>query len=104
VAVSPIIAGQAVKGPAAKMYRELGMEPSAHAVAAHYGSKRDGGLLSGFIMDLKDSSQVPALAALGMGVGTTETLMFDAPARRYLAEYVLGFVKDFLPAHEHERS
>jgi LPPG:FO 2-phospho-L-lactate transferase len=104
VAVSPIIAGQAVKGPAAKMYRELGMEPSVHAVAAHYGSKRDGGLLSGFIMDLKDSGQVPALTALGMDVGTTETLMIDASARRDLAEYVLAFVKDILPAHRYERS
>jgi LPPG:FO 2-phospho-L-lactate transferase len=104
VAVSPIIAGQAVKGPAAKMYRELGMEPSVHAVAAHYGSKRDGGLLSGFIMDLKDSGQVPALTDLGMDVGTTETLMIDASARRDLAEYVLGFVKDILPAYGHERS
>ena len=35
-AVSPIIGGQAVKGPAAKMYRELGIEPSALAVAKHY--------------------------------------------------------------------
>jgi len=36
VAVSPIIGGQTVKGPAAKMYRELGIEPSALAVAKHY--------------------------------------------------------------------
>ena len=35
-AVSPIIGGETVKGPAAKMYRELGIEPSAFAVANHY--------------------------------------------------------------------
>jgi LPPG:FO 2-phospho-L-lactate transferase len=37
VAVSPIVGGQAIKGPAAKMYAELGIEPSALAVARHYG-------------------------------------------------------------------
>jgi LPPG:FO 2-phospho-L-lactate transferase len=104
VAVSPIIAGQAVKGPAAKMYRELGMEPSVHSVAAHYGSKKEGGLLSGFIMDLKDLGQAPALTALEMDIGTTETLMVDASARRDLAEYVLRFGKDILPPHGHGKS
>ena len=41
VAVSPIIGGQAVKGPAAKMMRELGLEASAAAVARHYGALVD---------------------------------------------------------------
>ena len=49
VAVSPIIGGKTVKGPAAKMYAELGIEPSALAVAEHY---RD--LLSGFVLDNTD--------------------------------------------------
>jgi LPPG:FO 2-phospho-L-lactate transferase len=47
--VSPIIGGEAVKGPAAKMYREMGIEPSAGAVAAHYGD-----LLDGFVIDEQD--------------------------------------------------
>jgi len=47
--VSPIIDGKAIKGPAAKMYREMGIEPSAGAVAAHYG-----GLLDGFVIDDQD--------------------------------------------------
>jgi LPPG:FO 2-phospho-L-lactate transferase len=46
VAVSPIIGGEAVKGPAAKMYRELGIEPSAFAVASHYR-----GLVTDFVLD-----------------------------------------------------
>jgi len=50
VAVSPIIGGKTVKGPAAKMYAELGIEPSALAVAEHY---RD--LLSGFVLDNVDA-------------------------------------------------
>ena len=51
VAVSPIIGGETVKGPAAKMYRELGIEPSALAVAQHY---RD--LVRGFVIDKIDRS------------------------------------------------
>jgi LPPG:FO 2-phospho-L-lactate transferase len=47
--VSPIIGGEAVKGPAAKMYREMGIQPSAGAVAAHYGD-----LLDGFVIDDQD--------------------------------------------------
>ncbi len=47
--VSPIIGGEAVKGPAAKMYREMGIKPSAKAVADHYGD-----LLDGFVIDTQD--------------------------------------------------
>ena len=49
-AVSPIIGGQVVKGPAAKMYRELGIEPSALAVARHYQN-----LITGFVFDEVDA-------------------------------------------------
>ncbi len=49
VAVSPIIGGKTVKGPAAKMYAELGIEPSALAVAEHYRN-----LLTGFVLDSQD--------------------------------------------------
>src|SRR5688572_8728343 len=49
VAVSPIIGGQTIKGPAAKMYREMGIEPSALAVANHYR-----GLTTGFVFDTID--------------------------------------------------
>ena len=49
LAVSPIIGGEVVRGPAAKMYQEMGIEPSAGAVAAHYGD-----LLDGFVIDERD--------------------------------------------------
>ena len=45
VAVSPIVGGTAVKGPLAKMMRELGLEPSALGVARHYGSLVDGWII-----------------------------------------------------------
>jgi LPPG:FO 2-phospho-L-lactate transferase len=53
IAISPIIGGEAVKGPAAKMYREMGLQPSALAVAEGYGD-----LITGFILDQKDQSLI----------------------------------------------
>ena len=53
IAVSPIIAGQAVKGPTAKMMTELGMIPSSAAVAARYGD-----ILDTIILDSGDAAEV----------------------------------------------
>ncbi len=55
LAVSPIIGGGTVKGPAAKMYRELGIEPSAIAVARHYQD-----LLTDFVLDVADAHLISA--------------------------------------------
>jgi LPPG:FO 2-phospho-L-lactate transferase len=85
VAVSPIIAGQAVKGPAAKMFRELGVEPSALAVAEHYR-----GLLDGFVLDARDAQQAGAVEALGLRALVTDTLMTSDNDRRRLAAEVLA--------------
>jgi LPPG:FO 2-phospho-L-lactate transferase len=86
VAVSPIIGGQAVKGPAAKMFTELGIEPSALAVAQHYGN-----LLRGFVFDQVDKAQKPAVAGLGIMSLATDTLMKDGASRLRLAKEVLEF-------------
>lgn len=86
VAVSPIIAGAAVKGPAAKMYAELGIQPSALAVARHYA-----GLLAGFVLDQLDEHQAHSVEILGARVHLTDTLMRTPQDRRRLAEEVLKF-------------
>lgn len=91
VAVSPIIAGQAVKGPAAKMYAELGIQPSARAVADHYGSKNKGGLLSGFVLDTVDTGQAVLMQNSGIQTLVTHTLMKTQPDRLSLAQEVLSF-------------
>ena len=85
VAISPIIGGKTVKGPAAKMYAELGIQPSALAVAQHYR-----GLLNGFILDnidaeLANSIEIPTL--------TTDTLMNLLTKRAILAGDVLHFIR-----------
>lgn len=86
VAVTPIIAGRAVKGPAAKMCTEMGIEPSAVSVAQHYSS-----LLDAFVMDQVDVVQFEALNAQGMSTLATNTLMTSADDRRRLAKEVIEF-------------
>ena len=65
VAVSPIVAGEAVKGPTAKIMRELGLEVSADAVARHYGD-----LLDGMLIDARDPP-----TALDLPHARADTLM-----------------------------
>jgi len=87
VAVSPIIGGQAVKGPAAKMYRELGIEPSAYAVASHYR-----GLVTHFILDKIDSQLNESVRGLNMRTLVTNTLMTSHEDRTQLASKLLNFI------------
>ena len=73
IAVSPIIAGQAVKGPTAKMFAELGTPPSAAAAAARYG-----GLLQGYVMEEGDDATRHRAARLPRG---------DTDARRWTTRW-----------------
>ena len=91
LAVSPIIGGQAVKGPAAKMYTEFGISPSALAVAQHYEASMNGGILTGYVMDWRDEDQVEPVRALGIQALSTETWMKTMQDRLQLAEKVLAF-------------
>lgn len=88
-AVSPIIGGETVKGPAAKMYRELGIEPSALAVANHYR-----GLATGFVLDEIDAQLIESVRGLNMQVLVTNTLMNSHDNRRQLANELLNFLGD----------
>ena len=86
VAVSPIVGGAAIKGPAAKIMRELGMEPSALEVAKLYR-----GLLDGFVIDAVDEKLAPAVAALGIQPCVTQTVMYSRDEQKQLASSVLRF-------------
>jgi LPPG:FO 2-phospho-L-lactate transferase len=88
VAVSPIVGGQAIKGPAAKMFRELGWEPSALAVAQHYH-----GLVTHFVLDQLDADQESAIQSLGMKTLVTNTIMQAVEDRVRLAKEVVEFIK-----------
>jgi LPPG:FO 2-phospho-L-lactate transferase len=86
VAVSPIIGGKAIKGPAAKMYEELGVIPSALAVANHYK-----GWLNGFIFDEIDNQYLSDINATGIKGATRNTMMVSSQDRIELAKAVIGF-------------
>ncbi|MBK7219575.1 MAG: 2-phospho-L-lactate transferase [Candidatus Promineofilum sp.] len=88
VAVSPIIAGQALKGPAAKMMGEMGLEPSAAAVAAYYGH-----LIDGFVYDQQDAGMA---AEDGLALLCTDTIMSGTAGRERLAREVLGFAVELM--------
>jgi LPPG:FO 2-phospho-L-lactate transferase len=85
VAVSPIIGGRAVKGPAAKMFRELGIEPSALAVANHYR-----GLATDFVIDSVDAQLDESVRGLSMQTIVTNTMMQSHDKRRRLAQELLS--------------
>ena len=82
VAVSPIIAGKAVKGPTAKMMAELGLPVDAATVARHYGD-----ILDVYIADEEDAA---SLAALDLPVVLTRTLMPTLADREALARTVIA--------------
>ncbi len=89
VAVSPIVAGRAVKGPTAKMMRELGISPSAVAVAHHYGD-----LLDGYVLDVEDEAGADALRRDGLAIRVAQTVMNSVDDRENLARVVLDFADE----------
>lgn len=91
VGVSPIIGGRALKGPAARMYRQLGIEASAASVARHYRA-----FLDGFVMDHADIELESVVQDLGMQVCITQTVMQNIEDRTILAEQVLAFALQIL--------
>jgi LPPG:FO 2-phospho-L-lactate transferase len=89
IAVSPIVGGEAVKGPAAKMMRELGVDAGASGVARHYGS-----LVDAWVIDQSDAEAEREIAALGKRVRVTDTLMTDALKSAALATAVLELASE----------
>ncbi len=83
VAVSPLIGGQAVKGPTTKIMRELGVPQTQVSIARHYD-----GLVDGIMIDQTD--QVEA-ASLPLATRATRTLMTSLEDRERLAREVLAF-------------
>ena len=86
IAVSPIVGGLAIKGPAAKMMKELGVPPTPIAVAKHYGS-----LLSGFVLDQTDHEQAKDIPIPSI---VTQTIMLTLLDRIALAEQCVRFLEE----------
>ena len=88
VGVSPIVGGKAIKGPAAKMMQELGLEPSPAGVARRFQD-----LLTAFVIDHTDEAYQDTLTEMGLRTLVTATLMQTSADKVRLADEVLNFVR-----------
>jgi LPPG:FO 2-phospho-L-lactate transferase len=84
VAISPIVGGAPVKGPADRLLRGLGIEVSARGVAELYRE-----VVQAFVLDLRDAGLEPEVRALGLRTCVTDTIMRDDAQAIRLAEAAL---------------
>ena len=89
VAVSPIVGGAALRGPADAMLRSLTGETGAAGVARHY-ARAYPGLIDTFVLDTSDAPSAPGVEAAGMRALTTGTVLADDDDRQRLAAELLG--------------
>jgi LPPG:FO 2-phospho-L-lactate transferase len=97
VAVSPLVGGRALKGPAAKMMSELGLGSDALAIARFYA-----GLVDGLIIDRADADQAASIEELGIRALVAPTVMTSFDDRVALAGMALDFASS-LPRREQPR-
>jgi LPPG:FO 2-phospho-L-lactate transferase len=97
VAVSPLVGGRAIKGPAAKMMAELGLGSDAVAIARLYA-----GLIDGLVIDQQDADQAAPIEALGIRALVAPTVMTSLADRVALAGTVLDLASS-LPRREQPR-
>jgi LPPG:FO 2-phospho-L-lactate transferase len=93
VAVSGIVGGKALKGPADRMLASLGHEPSALGVARLYA-----GIADVLVLDQQDEELAPAIRDLGLATVVTDTIMADDAGRARLAADVLAAAAAATPA------
>jgi LPPG:FO 2-phospho-L-lactate transferase len=90
VGVSPIIGGAPVRGMADRLLPAIGVEVSARAVGAHYGSRRAGGLLDAWLVDESDAPDLPELVALGLRARAVPLYLRDETTSRTLAREAIA--------------
>jgi LPPG:FO 2-phospho-L-lactate transferase len=93
VAVSPIVGGAAIKGPAAKIMQELGVAASAATVARHYA-----GLIDGIVIDEVDAGLRAEIEAEGVAACVAPTVMRNGDDRVTLAGTCLDFAAEIAQA------
>jgi LPPG:FO 2-phospho-L-lactate transferase len=89
IAISPIVAGAAIKGPADRMLKELGHQASVVGVATLYS-----GIASTLIIDTADADQIDDVEKAGMHCIATNTMMNEIEITTQLARTVLGALQD----------
>ena len=93
VGVSPIVANRPVRGMADACLAAINVDTSALAVAAHYGSRRHGGLLDGWIIDTSDEQLATAVQALDIPVTVRPAFMTDIDTSADLAGATLNLAE-----------
>ena len=88
VAISPIVHGQAIKGPTAKIMTELDIPNDAIAVARHYHE-----IIDAFIIDQQDAALAQKIEELGLSTIAAQTVMLTLADKISLAEVVMDFVR-----------
>jgi LPPG:FO 2-phospho-L-lactate transferase len=83
IAVTPIVAGKALKGPTGKIMAELGIAPDAQSIASHYDD-----LIDGFVLDTRDEQ---AIGTMSCPATVTNTVMQTLDDKVALARSCLAF-------------
>lgn len=87
IAVSPVVGGEAIKGPTVKMMQELGIPNTAGSVANYYKD-----FLHGLVLDLRDQEQAHSIESAGIATVATQTVMRTLEDRIELARHCLEFI------------
>lgn len=90
VGLSPVIGGAVLRGMADACLAAIGVETAADAVAIHYGSRADGGLLDGWLVDEADAAIAPAIEAAGIRTTATPLVLRDAAERVRIVDAALA--------------
>ncbi|MGW4808587.1 2-phospho-L-lactate transferase [Kitasatospora sp. NPDC004272] len=94
VGLSPIVGGAPVRGMADKVLAAVGVETGAAAVARHYGARRDGGLLDGWLVDTSDAAAVDEVATAGIACRAVPLLMSSVEATAEMARAALALAAE----------
>jgi LPPG:FO 2-phospho-L-lactate transferase len=88
VAISPLIAGRALKGPTVELMRAQGVRPNALGVAELYRE-----IAAGFVMDTADAALAPAIAGLGYRIAVRPTILDDNESASQVAAAALELLR-----------
>jgi LPPG:FO 2-phospho-L-lactate transferase len=92
VGLSPIVGGHHLRGMAEQLLTTIGVEVSAAGVGLHYGSRSDGGLLDGWLVDVTDADDVSRVVDAGLPCRAVPLLMTDLEATAAMAAAAVGLV------------
>ncbi len=92
VGLSPIVGDTHVRGMAEQMLTSIGVEVSAAGVGRHYGSRRDGGILDGWLVDERDAHHVAAVEEAGIACAAVPLMMTDHDATAAMAAAAIKLV------------